>query len=851
MSKKKILVVAIATVLVMALLGSLTGNSSNVLAASSIKYNYAEALQKALYFYDAEKCGPGVSNGRLEWRGDCHVNDQFWGGFHDAGDHVKFGLPQSYAASTVGWAVYEFKDAFMQIGEYDHIIEILRWFNDYFMRCWDGSRFVYQVGEGSVDHNYWGPPELQKDSEYPRPYYATDTHPASDQESQAAASLAIMSLILEDEDPTYSAECLKVAEELYADAKNNRGLGYSGGFYNSSYDEDQMSWGAIWLYLATKNWDYIDDIISVDSSGNYTGYLKKIVTGPNGDWQNIWTHSWDTVWGGVFAKLAPITNDPQHWEFFRWNLEYWSHIPHENAGDTSFISWSPAGYAFLDGWGSARYNTTAQFLCLVYRKYTGDARFADWAIGQMDYLLGDNPLGISYEVGYGPEYPKHPHHRAAHGSSINSPDDPPENKHILWGALVGGPDIEDNYNDDIWDYIHNEVAIDYNAGFVGALAGYVYYYGMDQEPLDDFPPPEPPVDEYLISAKLEQENNSRTQLTVAIDAQTVHPPRYETGLSCRYFFDITEMVDAGQTINDVSVETYYDECSVIDRIPASIKGPYVWDENNNIYYVEVDWSNVPIFGDREYQFGLVSAQDQNYTYHWDPTNDYSRTDITSTMAVTQKVPVYVDGKPVYGVEPTGIPSPPPSDTTPPAAPTGLTAAAVSSNSINLDWADNTDSDLAGYKVYRSTMSGFTPGSANFVKQVTASAYTDTGLAADTTYYYKVTAVDTSGNESQPSAQASAKTQQGGGTTPPGEYTEITLPFTHDGAGEYYWKTNKLSTNPNDWSHYINSWNLDLLEINGKDYTNVWMAQHQIAPSSDGYWYIHYKGNVSSAHIEIK
>jgi endo-1,4-beta-xylanase len=197
-------------------------------------------------------------------------------------------------------------------------------------------------------------------------------------------------------------------------------------------------------------------------------------------------------------------------------------------------------------------------------------------------------------------------------------------------------------------------------------------------------------------------------------------------------------------------------------------------------------------------------------------------------------------------------SPPPSgDTTPPAVPTGLTATAVSSSSINLDWADNTDSDLAGYKVYRSTTSNFTPGSANFVKQVTTSAYTDTGLTADTTYYYKVTAVDTSGNESQPSAQASAKTQQDGGTTPPGEYNEISLPFTHDGAGEYYWKTNKLSTDPNDWSHYINSWNVDFLEINGKDYTNVWVAQHQIAPSSDGYWYIHYKGSFSYSHVEIK
>src|SRR5690606_8519655 len=79
--------------------------------------------------------------------------------------------------------------------------------------------------------------------------------------------------------------------------------------------------------------------------------------------------------------------------------------------------------------------------------------------------------------------------------------------------------------------------------------------------------------------------------------------------------------------------------------------------------------------------------------------------------------------------------------TPPVAPIGLKAIAVSSSSIDLDWRDNTESDLVGYKVYRSTMSNFTPGNSNVVKQVTTSSYTDTGLSPNTTYYYKVTAVD--------------------------------------------------------------------------------------------------------------
>ena len=129
-----------------------------------------------------------------------------------------------------------------------------------------------------------------------------------------------MYLILETEDASYAKQCLNTAIELYDHAVKNRGLGYDGGFYNSSFDEDQMAWGAVWLYIATGEQGYLDDILSTDSSGEYTGYLRKIVINPVDDWQNIWVHSWDTVWGGVFAKLAPITNDSQHWWFFRWNL---------------------------------------------------------------------------------------------------------------------------------------------------------------------------------------------------------------------------------------------------------------------------------------------------------------------------------------------------------------------------------------------------------------------------------------------------------------------------------------------------------------------------------------------------
>jgi large repetitive protein len=103
------------------------------------------------------------------------------------------------------------------------------------------------------------------------------------------------------------------------------------------------------------------------------------------------------------------------------------------------------------------------------------------------------------------------------------------------------------------------------------------------------------------------------------------------------------------------------------------------------------------------------------------------------------------------------------DTTPPAAPTGLTASSNSSGTaVNLDWTNNTATDLAGYNVYRGTSSTSISSRLN-TTLVTSSAFTDSTAQTGTTYHYQVTAVDTSGNESARSGSASASLA-GGSTT---------------------------------------------------------------------------------------
>jgi hypothetical protein len=95
------------------------------------------------------------------------------------------------------------------------------------------------------------------------------------------------------------------------------------------------------------------------------------------------------------------------------------------------------------------------------------------------------------------------------------------------------------------------------------------------------------------------------------------------------------------------------------------------------------------------------------------------------------------------------------------APTGL-AAVPGPLRIALDWTNNAESDLRGYHVYRATTSG---GAYTKIttETVATSDYLDTQRPAGVPFFYKVTAVDFSGNESPQSAFATASADEGGGT----------------------------------------------------------------------------------------
>ncbi|MEO1049351.1 MAG: T9SS type A sorting domain-containing protein [Bacteroidota bacterium] len=100
------------------------------------------------------------------------------------------------------------------------------------------------------------------------------------------------------------------------------------------------------------------------------------------------------------------------------------------------------------------------------------------------------------------------------------------------------------------------------------------------------------------------------------------------------------------------------------------------------------------------------------------------------------------------------------DITPPAAPTGLIADAAVDTEVQLGWDDNAEADFTSYNLYRGSLSGFPTDATSLIASgLTSSNFVDNTVSANNTYFYKVTALDDTGNESSSSAEASVTTPE--------------------------------------------------------------------------------------------
>ena len=627
-------------------------------SSASEEINYAEALQKSLFFYEVQQAGVLPEWNEVTWRADSMENDKIPGGWFDAGDHFKFALTIAYTATLLAWGYIEYGDAVKKAGLDEKYLNNLKWGLDYILEADQGGSVVATIGKDGFDHTWWGSPEVYlrkmklaaKTEE--RPY---DTTTASSVLALCASALASGYLVFDD--PSY----LSHAKSLYEAAdktRSNEDQGMAKSYYPASDFYDELFYAANWMYMATGEQKYLDEC-EKDFIPNFPLETQSTTR------KYTWGFCWDDH-SQAAALLYAINTGKEEWiEQIHRHLEYWT-----TGYGGKKVDYTPDGMAWLFQWGATRHAANTVFLALVAadKLFKDDTelynKYKEFAKTQMEYFFGNNDLGLSYVIGMGEKNPRSVHHRAAsgihddHWNSLGTDDEnefQTEFAHVLYGALEGGPNQDGSFTDDVGSYQNTEVAIDYNAGFTAALCGMIKDYGGT--PLKDFPPIETPKwPEFLISASINQAAGTYTEIKVYAMNHSAWPTRVIKDLSYNYYFDIQEILDAGLSLDDISVKIGNDQHKG-DEGELSISGPHLY--KGTIYYVKLSFNDGRVVmptGQAEHRSECqfrISIPDPKQGI-WDPTNDYSFQDLEqNVMKETPYITMYDGDKLIWGIEPDG------------------------------------------------------------------------------------------------------------------------------------------------------------------------------------------------------
>ncbi|KAI3967599.1 hypothetical protein MKW92_003474 [Papaver armeniacum] len=505
---------------------------------------YHVALTKALKFFDAQMSGSLPKNHNISWRGPSGLKDGaelkdvkggLVGGYYDAGDNMKFNFPMAFSMSMLSWSVIEYSHKYKAMGEYDHVRDIIKWGTDYLLLTFNSSatnidKIYSQVGVGKNDsaspddHNCWQRPE---DMNYPRPVQTTTA--GSDLASEMAAALASASIVFID-NRKYSQKLIKGATALFAFGRDkDKRARYSKGkpdieqFYNSSGYYDEFMWGAAWMYYATGNASFLSLATNPGIPKNANAFFRSA---------DIGVLSWDNKLPAAELLLTrmriflspgyPYEDMLRSYQNLT-SLNMCSYLKKYNV-----YNFTKGGLILMNHGGpqNLQYAANAAFIASVFvdymnatgvpgwycgTQYTGADELHKFATSQVDYILGANPRKMSYVVGYGEKFPKHVHHRGASipldghkytcAGGFKWRDSQNSNPHNLTGAMVGGPDRFDKFQDFRPNYNYTEPSLAGNAGLVAALVSLTTSGGsiIDKNtmfsgvpPLSPTSPPPPP-----------------------------------------------------------------------------------------------------------------------------------------------------------------------------------------------------------------------------------------------------------------------------------------------------------------------------------------------------------------------
>ena len=412
-----------------------------------------------LQFFKVQRCG--YTNPFLHQV--CHISDatkiidgnntflktiDVTGGWHDAGDYVKFLNTTSFATYMLLFA-YDFDPVkFGFDNDKNNIPDILEEAKiglDWMIRClYNENKFVTQV-QDLRDHDVgWRLPETDT-LRFDRPAFVGV---GKNLIGIYSAAMAIASRIWRDKIhyPEFAKQCLSTAEKIYSIRNNVTNVDSSGtGMYLDKNFEGKLALGAIELFITTGKSIYLNDATNYGDAA-----------GPDFWW------SWGNINSLAHYRIASYIS--RFKEYLEKNLTQFNKNHKQNL----------FGKATNPSWGT---NVTLAGVALqniLYKKISGNTTFDSVSISQRDFILGKNPWGISFISGYGKNFTKNFHHQIAYY------------KKNLPGGFAAGPaskDFVDNakitfeksdkyfkfqskedfYRDDRMDYITNEPTISGNS----------------------------------------------------------------------------------------------------------------------------------------------------------------------------------------------------------------------------------------------------------------------------------------------------------------------------------------------------------------------------------------------------
>lgn len=462
------------------------------------------------------------------------------GGWHDAGDQLKYLITSSNATARMLLAYELDPDKFgdrvdalgrpIPNGRAD-VLDEAKWGLDWLHKVHPHPEHLYHQVADDRDHTGWKYPD-QDDSDYgwgPNSYrvaYFADGKPQglSKHKSEAtgvanlagryAAAMAMASRIWRDEldDAVFADKCLRAAKEVYALGKRKEGF-QQGNSYGSPYRytestwADDMQWGAAELFKATGDKSYREDAVKYAEMIGATSWMPHEKVGHY--------EFYPFVNVGHFALYPHVDSDTQEKlaGYYREGIEACVKRGAQNPFNV--------GVPFV--WCSNNLTTALVTQILLYERMTGDTQYHEFMLAQRDWLLGRNPWGTTMFTGIprNGEYPEDVHTSIWHLT-----------KKMVPGGLVDGPvytSVYENlrglhlteedefaefqnehvvYHDDIGDYSTNEPTMDGTADAITMLA----HFGA--------PDPTAPS-----LAKKSAAGNSRSKELTRVEGGIVRGPR--------------------------------------------------------------------------------------------------------------------------------------------------------------------------------------------------------------------------------------------------------------------------------------------------------------------------------------